>query len=99
MTLTDLISEGYSNISITVDLADLVKMVDYVLTIKDDSTVESSMDQNDEYLTRQDVMRQLDVKETTIHNWTRKGYLKPHKIGRKIYYMKSDVLALLRGKG
>lgn len=99
MNLTDLISEGYSNISITVDLADLVKMVDYVLTVKDNRSLESSVDENDEYITRQDVMRQLDVKETTIFNWTRKGYLRPHKIGRKTYFLKSDVLALLTGKG
>lgn len=47
---------------------------------------------NDEiYFTRKQLAAKFDVELSTIHNWCKKGYLKPLGIGNRVYFKKSDV--------
>ena len=43
------------------------------------------------YLTRAEVADLLKCDLSTIHNWTKKGKLKPHGIGNRIYYKLTDI--------
>lgn len=43
------------------------------------------------YLSRYEVADLLKVCVTTVHNYTKKGYLKPYGIGRRVLYKKSEV--------
>lgn len=45
----------------------------------------------EEYLTRNEVAKLLKVDLSTIHNWCRKGKLKPYGIGARVYFLKSDI--------
>jgi hypothetical protein len=45
----------------------------------------------EEYLTREEVAKLFKVDLSTIHNWTKKGILKPYYKGNKVYYLKSEV--------
>lgn len=49
-------------------------------------------------LTKQQVMELLGVSSTTLWLWERKGYLKPVKIGRKVFYSPKDIDNLRKGK-
>lgn len=40
-----------------------------------------------------DVMALLKVSKRTISNWSKSGVLKPHKLGGKVYFLFSDILA------
>ncbi|KAA9041622.1 helix-turn-helix domain-containing protein [Ginsengibacter hankyongi] len=46
---------------------------------------------SDNYLTRKQVANKLQVVPKTVKNWTDKGILNSHKIGRVIRYKESEV--------
>lgn len=52
-------------------------------------------DDSEKILTREEVCKLLKVSTTTLHNWKNDGVLINHKVGRRVYYMKSDVMAKL----
>ena len=49
-----------------------------------------------EYLTRSELAEMLKCDISTIHNWTKKGKLKPYGIGNRVYYKRTEVEAVLR---
>ena len=44
-----------------------------------------------EYLTRAELSEMLHCDLSTIHNWTKKGKLKPYGIGNRVYYKRGEV--------
>jgi len=48
-----------------------------------------------EWLTRNEVAEMLKCDLSTIHYWTKKGKLKKHCIGNRVYYKRSDVESAL----
>ncbi len=51
--------------------------------------------QEKEFLTRKQVSEYLNVSLVTLHHWDKKGILVPQKIGRKVRYLKTDILNAL----
>lgn len=49
----------------------------------------------EEYLTRAEVKELLKCDLSTIHNWCKKGKLKPLGIGSRVYFKRSDIEAIL----
>lgn len=45
---------------------------------------------DDDLVPRKEVARILKVDVSTLWDWTTTGKLKPHKIGRKVYYKRSE---------
>ena len=45
----------------------------------------------EQYLTREEVSEMLKISLSTIHNWCKKGILKPHQIGGRVYFKASDI--------
>lgn len=45
----------------------------------------------DEYLTRKEMAHRFKVDVSTIHNWTKRGLLKRHTIGDRVYYKISEI--------
>jgi uncharacterized protein (DUF885 family) len=45
----------------------------------------------DEYLTRKEMAEKFKVDISTIHNWVRRGLLKPHYIGDRVYFKLSEI--------
>lgn len=60
------------------------------------STSSNKNENVDEILTREQVCKLLNVSNTTLFNWDNNKILENHKIGRRVYDRKSDVLALLQ---
>ncbi|HEX7413066.1 MAG TPA: helix-turn-helix domain-containing protein [Bacteroidia bacterium] len=48
-----------------------------------------------EYLTRSQVAEMLKVDLSTIHNWCKKGKLKPFGIGNRVYFLRKDIEAAI----
>ncbi len=44
-----------------------------------------------EYLERAEVAKMLNVDVSTVHNWTVKRILTSYGIGRRVYYLRSEV--------
>jgi hypothetical protein len=47
-----------------------------------------------QYLTREEVCSILDVSTTTLFLWNKSKILVNHKVGRRVYYKKEDILNL-----
>jgi excisionase family DNA binding protein len=45
----------------------------------------------EEYLTRKEVAELLKIELSTLHNWCKKGKLKPYGIGNRVYFLRSDI--------
>jgi excisionase family DNA binding protein len=51
-----------------------------------------------EWLTRNEVAEMLKCDLSTVHHWTKKGKLKKHCIGNRVYYKRSEVEAAIISK-
>lgn len=45
----------------------------------------------EEYLSRKEVADLLKIELSTLHNWCKKGKLKPYGIGNRVYFLRSDI--------
>lgn len=50
---------------------------------------------NKPHLTRKETARFFDVSLNCINDWSKKGILKPIKVGQRTYFKKSDLLELM----
>jgi hypothetical protein len=57
--------------------------------------VPAPKDDSDKILTREEVCKLLKVSNTTLFHWHNDKVLLNHKIGRRVYYIKADVMAKL----
>ena len=48
-----------------------------------------------EYLTRKDVSELLQISLMTVDNWTLTGVLKAYRLGRRVYFKRSEIEASL----
>lgn len=48
-----------------------------------------------EYLTRNELAEMLKCDLSTIHNWCKKGKLKPYGIGARVYFKRNEIDALI----
>lgn len=48
------------------------------------------------YLSRQEVAAMLGIDLSSVHNWTKRGILKPKGIGGRVYFLRSEVEASLK---
>lgn len=53
----------------------------------------------DTMLSAEEAARVLRVTSVTLWRWADKGYLKPVKVGRKLYYWQSAIDGLLKKEG
>ena len=56
---------------------------------------ETPKDDSDKIMTREEVCKLLKVSNTTLFHWNNDKVLVNNKIGRRVYYMKADVMARL----
>lgn len=62
----------------------------------------SPIQAKEEYLSRKEVADLLKIELSTLHNWCKKGKLKPYGIGNRVYFLRSDIekaLTPLNAKG
>jgi hypothetical protein len=63
--------------------------------VKELISITPKEDESDKILTREEVSKLLKVSLTTLFNWNNDKTLVNYKVGRRVFYMKTDVLALL----
>ena len=49
----------------------------------------------DELLTRKDVASLFKISLVSVYEWSKKGILKPHKIGSRVRFKRSEVMAAM----
>lgn len=63
--------------------------------VKELISVTPKEDDSDKVFTRKEVGKLLKVSMTTLFNWNNDKTLVNYKVGRRVYYNKSDVMAKL----
>ena len=48
-------------------------------------------------VTRKEALTLLNVSATTLHRWTKTGYITPVKVGAKTLYRSSEINAIING--
>lgn len=66
--------------------------------LKEITDEKNRTEENEEILTTEDIQKIFKVSKVTIHKWKKKGILPYYKMGRKVYYKKSEIFGLLEGK-
>ena len=94
------IFEAGANVTLSVTPADLREFfLAIAKEISDNAPVVKEEPQQEAYLSNDEVAAKFGVCKNTLWRWNRDGYLKPFKVGKKLYYRSSDVEALLQQGG
>ena len=93
------LAEQCPDVMINVKAGELFEMVQFCVLETKKSLEQQITDANTEtYPSRQKVAEILDVDLSTLHRWSKQGYLVPIEIGGKRRYRMSDINKIL-GKG
>lgn len=94
MNITEIMNQG-NNVQLVVNAADLKELF---MTWQDerDSQLHAVQEVEDVSLSADEVAARLKVSKVTLWRWEKSGYLVPCKVGRKPFYLQSQVERLLR---
>ena len=73
----------------------VAEMEEQRMAAKRERQMPESMQQEQEYMTRKEVMALLKRCDSTMTKWAKRGYLVPCCVGGKYLYRKSDVMKLV----
>ena len=79
-----------ANVSVCVTLADLREFVSEMLS----EAAAKPQEVEETMLSADEVCKVLGISSNSLWRWGKSGYLKGQKVGRKVFYRKSDVDAL-----
>lgn len=97
MKLADLLQTN-ANISLIITLDDLRTFSNELIqSTKKELEAEVMAQQNESYLTRLETCDFLKVDQSTLHRWSKRGYLMPVEMGGRRLYRKSDLQRILNG--
>lgn len=89
MNLSEL-SNLSANVSVCVTLADLREFVGELLA----EAAAKPQEVEETMLSADEVCKVLGISSNSLWRWGKSGYLKGKKVGRKVFYRKSDIDAL-----
>lgn len=96
--------EAERNPLVLIDMATLKSMLNSVignalqnLNFKDANLKNGeSLNENPDLMDMEEAIKFLKVSKVTIHNWKKKGIIKSHKMGRKLYFKRSELLEAIK---
>jgi len=83
-----------ASVSVSITLSDLQEFLASVVA----EAATKSMPTEERMLSADEVCQALNISANSLWRWGKSGYLKGSKVGRKVFYRKSDVDRLLTGK-
>ena len=93
MNIANLLKEG--NVTLAISAADLKE---FWLSLISEAQKSKECEVKDEtFLSVEETAKELRVTKPTLWRWDKDGYLKPVKIGGRVFYRRSDIDKLLRG--
>ena len=90
------LAKQYPDVIISLKAGELIEAVNYCVLSARKELEQQITDANTEtYPSRQKVAEILDVDLSTLHRWSKQGYLVPVEVGGKRRYRMSDVKRIL----
>ena len=94
------LEEVKSNQLVILDFNSLTKAIKEVfkdiLIDKTHTPQDHQKNVSDDYLSTDQVKDLLKVSKVTIHNWKKKGLIKSHRIGRRVYFKMDDINSAIK---
>ena len=85
-------------VAVTITAGDLVKAnSQFIADVKRELTEEISRKESITYLTREMVVKKLNVDPSTLWRWKKRGYLVPINVGGQLRYKSTDIDKILEG--
>lgn len=84
-----------ANVQVVVSVADLKELFN---EWQDERDAMKPAPKEDRLLSADEAASVLNVSSVTLWRWSKKGYLKPVKAGRKVHYWQSSIDNLLKKK-
>lgn len=76
------------------DLTDLIGNV-FETKFKDFQKIQSTQTENDDLMTREQVLELLQINASTLWHWQNKGRITVYKFANKCYYKRSELMATI----
>ena len=96
MNIQEMIKSG-SNALFVVSGGDLKEFA--LELIAEAAASQKPVESEETMMSANQVCEALGISANSLWRWGRTGYLKGSKVGRKVFYLKSDIDALLKGRG
>lgn len=80
-----------SGVTLSELLLQIERLIDAKICVKHQEENKSTS----AYLTRKEAASLLKITLPTLHDWTKLGYLKAYKMGSRVLYRESEVIATL----
>jgi hypothetical protein len=78
----------------TEQLTDLIGNV-FDTKFKDFQNIQNNQTENDDLMTREQVLELLQINASTLWHWTNKGRITVYKFANKCYYKRSELMATI----
>ena len=78
----------------TEQLTDLIGNV-FDTKFKDIQKIQNTQNENDDLMTREQVLELLQINASTLWHWTNKGRIVVYKFANKCYYKRSELMATM----
>lgn len=85
-----------ASVAVMVSLPDLREFFSEL--VSEAAASQEQSNDNEVMLSADEVCKALSISANSLWRWGKSGYLRGSKVGRKVYYRKSDVDTLLKGR-
>ena len=85
-----------ASVAVMVSLSDLREFFSEL--VSEAAASQEQSNDNEVMLSADEVCKALSISANSLWRWGKSGYLRGSKVGRKVYYRKSDVDTLLKGR-
>ena len=87
------------NVSLQVQPADLIEFGERLINqTMQRMAEEKTASTSDERLTAKEAAERLGISQNSLWRWGKSGYLRPVKVGRKSFYLLSDIEKIMTGR-
>lgn len=52
-----------------------------------------------EFIPREGIMKKFNISSVTLWQWTRKGIIRSHKLGKNLYFIESEICEDIKNSG
>ena len=77
-------------------IGDVVEKAVQSVGLVQNSTKKDEERLEDGLLGMEETLKLLKVSKVTIHNWKKKGIIKSHKMGRKLYFKRAELMDAIK---
>ena len=98
--ILELLKSGVTDLTLNIKGEDLLTFAESLIAKAKEQLLPAMVSAaHEQLLSKKEVLEKFNVCPTTLWNWSKRGYLVPVKIGRKVSYRQADIERLIIERG